>query len=86
MSSDGQMYPRRTANATFHTVHASRPQMITDRRSCVVLQAKIMISPIASKAAETAESAHKYNTRHKLGRPGKGEKPLNGQGQHQHQH
>ena len=44
-----------------------------------------MISTKGSTAAETGESTHKYNTRHQLGRPGQGEKSINGEGQHQHQ-
>ena len=44
-----------------------------------------MITPLGSTGADARETTHKYNTRNQLGRPGTGEKTVNGGGQCQKQ-
>ena len=63
---------------TSHAMLIHKPQSCSNRAPCVVLQAPAMNSLDASTAADARDSTPKYNTRHQLGRPVQGEKPVKG--------
>jgi len=59
-------------NVTDEQLHALRPNMITIRASIHLLQATVVMGRAGSRASGAAGFKHKYNTRHKAARFGKG--------------